>query len=148
MGALKILFGTLRSNFHVNSVSIETILHMPPSSTVKKADYWFHVQNWTTRSTQSEVFHLEGTKVNMDETRCLDPQREVPTNREAEAPVSSERFRSVRHKQASAGGGVKRTPKRHVYCMGKPMYINQAFSFALALFLGSNMAWMLGSTPP
>ena len=109
---------------------------------------WFHVQNWTTRSTQSEVFHLEGTKVNMDETRCLDPQREVPTNREAEAPVSSERFRSVRHKQASAGEGVKRTPKRHVYCMGKPMYINQAFSFELALFLGSNTAWMLGSTPP
>ena len=43
----------------------------------------------------------------MGETTCLDPQREVPTNGEAETPVSSERFRSVRHKQASASEGVK-----------------------------------------
>ena len=85
----------------------------------------------------------------MGETTCLDPQREVPTNREAEAPVISERFKSVRHKQASASEGVKRTLKqRQVYYVGKPVYINQAFSFALALFLGSNTAWMLGSTPP
>ena len=84
----------------------------------------------------------------MGETTCLDPQREVPTNGEAEAPVSSERFRSVRHEKASAGEGVKLTPKRQVYYAGKPVYINQAFSFALALFLGSNTAWMLGSTPP
>ena len=93
-------------------------------------------------------FTLEGMKAKMGETTCLDPQREVPTNGEAETPVSSERFRSVRHKQASASEGVKRTPKRQVYYVGKPVYINQAFSFALALFLGSNTAWMLGSTPP